>query len=93
MFVRSLFVFDLLFNLFRIVLWHSVGKELSPWLFTCTVFILVPSYEGQSINSNNGSITRIRIIYDAKCGHGNAYLCEKYGVFIKTRVAAMRICI
>ena len=29
--------------LFRIVLWSSVGKELSPWLFTCAVFILVPS--------------------------------------------------
>ena len=32
--------FDLLFNLFRIALWPSVGKELSPWLFTCAVFIL-----------------------------------------------------
>ena len=38
MFVRFLFVFDLLFNLFRIALWPSVGKELSPWLFTCAVF-------------------------------------------------------
>ena len=38
-----LFVFDLLFNLFRIALWPSVGKEFSPWLFTCAVFILVPS--------------------------------------------------
>ena len=44
MFVRFLFVFDLLqFNLFRIAWWPSVGKELSPWLFTCAVFILVPS--------------------------------------------------
>ena len=42
-FIRFLFVFDLLFNLFRIALWPSVGKELSPWLFTCAVFILVPS--------------------------------------------------
>ena len=32
------FVFDLLFNLFRITLWPSVGKELSPWHFTCAVF-------------------------------------------------------
>ena len=32
--------FDLLFNLFRIALWPSVGKELSLWLFTCAVFIL-----------------------------------------------------
>ena len=32
-------VYDLLFNLFfRIALWPSVGKELSPWLFTCAVF-------------------------------------------------------
>ena len=43
MFVRFLFVFDLLFNLFRIALWPSVGNELSPKLFTCAIFILVPS--------------------------------------------------
>ena len=36
--VRFLFVFDLLFNLFMIALWPSVGKELSPWFFTCAVF-------------------------------------------------------
>ena len=42
MFVRFLFVFDLLFNLFKAALWPSFGKELSPWLFTCAVFILVP---------------------------------------------------
>ena len=41
MFAHFLFVFDLLFNLFRIALWPSVGKELSPWLFACAVFILV----------------------------------------------------
>ena len=42
--VRPLSVcLDLLFNLFRIALWPSVGKELSPSLFTCTVFILVSS--------------------------------------------------
>ena len=39
MFVRFLCVFDLLFNLFRIALWPIVGKELSPLLFTCAVFI------------------------------------------------------
>ena len=39
MFVRFLFVFDLLFNLFRIALWPSVGKELSPRLFTCAVLV------------------------------------------------------
>ena len=38
MFVRSLFVFDLLLNCFKIALGPSVGKELSPWLFTCAVF-------------------------------------------------------
>ena len=46
MFVRFLFVFDLLFNLFRTALWPSVGKELSPWLFTCAVI------------SNNGLLVR-----------------------------------
>ena len=40
MFVRFLFVFDLLFNLFRTALWPSVGKELSPCLSTCAVFSL-----------------------------------------------------
>ena len=33
--VRFLFVFDLLFDLFRIAVWPIVGKELFPWLFTC----------------------------------------------------------
>ena len=37
MFVRFLFVFDYLFNLFRIDLWPSVGKELRPWLLTFAV--------------------------------------------------------
>ena len=41
MFVPFLFVFDLLFNLFKIALWPSVGTELSPF---CAVIILVPSY-------------------------------------------------
>ena len=36
-------VFDLLFNLFRIAVWSSVGKELYHWLFTCAVLILAPS--------------------------------------------------
>ena len=34
-----LLVFDLLFILCRAVLWPSAGKEVSPWLFTCVVFI------------------------------------------------------
>ena len=37
------FYFDLLYNLLRIALWPYVGKELSPWHFTCAVFILLPS--------------------------------------------------
>ena len=41
MFVRFLFVFDLLLNLFRTALWPSVGKELFPWHFTYAVFIIV----------------------------------------------------
>ena len=40
MFVRFLFVFDLLLILFTIVLWPSAGKELSRRLFTCVVLIL-----------------------------------------------------
>ena len=43
MFVHFLLVFDLLFILFMIAVWLSAGKELSPWLFTCVVFILVPA--------------------------------------------------
>ena len=33
--------FELL--VFRIAVFPSVGKELLPWLFTCAVFILMPS--------------------------------------------------
>ena len=39
MFVRLLLVFDLLFLLLMTALWSSAEKELSPWLFTCVVFI------------------------------------------------------
>ena len=39
MFIRFLLVFDLLFILFRIALWSSAGKELSPWLFSYGIFI------------------------------------------------------
>ena len=38
MFVRFLFFFDSLFILFRIALWPSVGKKLSPWILICAVF-------------------------------------------------------
>ena len=47
--VRFLFVFDLLFNLFRIALWPSVGKELFPWLFTCAVCDKKLDYIGKVI--------------------------------------------
>ena len=40
MFVRFMVVFDLLFNLFRVAVWPSVGKELSTCFFSCAVFIL-----------------------------------------------------
>ena len=41
MFIRFLFVFDLLFNLLRVALLPSVGKELSPWLFICAFIFIV----------------------------------------------------
>ena len=41
MFVRFLFVFDLLFNLFRIALWPSVGKELFHFFFFFFFFTAV----------------------------------------------------
>ena len=37
-FVRFLFVFDLLFNLFRIALWPSVGKNC-PLAFSVVLFL------------------------------------------------------
>ena len=37
MFARFLFVFDLQFNLYRVALWSSIGKELPPWLFAGAV--------------------------------------------------------
>ena len=40
MFVRVLFVFDLLFNLFRTALYPSVEKQLPPWLFIYAAVIL-----------------------------------------------------
>ena len=57
--VRFLFVFDLLFNLFRIALWPSVGKELSPWLFSCAIFVLVPSCLEESLSC---------LVFRAGCG-------------------------
>ena len=49
MFVLILFVFDLLFNLFMIALWPSVGKDLSPWLFTCAVLARLYESRGRAI--------------------------------------------
>ena len=39
MFDRFLLVLDLWFILIRVALCPSAGKELSPWRFTCVVFI------------------------------------------------------
>ena len=47
----------LLFNLFRIALWPSVGKELSPWLFTCADFVLSAVL-----------IVGSRLVFRAACG-------------------------
>ena len=41
--VRPLVRFSVCLSLFWIVLWPSVGKGLSPWHFTCAVYILLPS--------------------------------------------------
>ena len=35
-----MFVFDFVLILFRITWWPSSGKEMSPWLSACAVFIL-----------------------------------------------------
>ena len=59
MVVSFLLLFDLLFILFRIALWPSAGKELSPWLFTCVVFILVPSWLYVSLS---------HLVFGAGCG-------------------------
>ena len=36
--VHFLFVFDIVFALFMIAWWASVGKELSSWLLACAGF-------------------------------------------------------
>ena len=56
------------------------------------------NYEGQSINSDNGSISQ-KILLESELfmmqnvDMGYAYSYVKYGVFITTRFDAMRICI
>ena len=68
-------VFDLLFNLFRICLWLSVGKELSPWLFICAVFsdILIVGVQfpfgvqGRMWNSIVSVPDRCLFIYFERC--------------------------
>ena len=55
-------------------------------------------YEGQSINSDNGSIS-LKILLESELfviqnvDMGVAHSCLKYGVFITTRFDGMRICI
>ena len=68
--VRFLSVFDLLFILFRIALWPLFGKELSPWLFTCAVCILVSSYLYVSL-SHFGILGRVSL-------HGILHRVLKY---------------
>ena len=59
---------------------------------------LLNTYTGQSVNSDNGSISQ-RILLEPELfsmqivDMGVAYLCMKYGVFIITRFDAKRICI
>ena len=69
-------VFDLLFNLFRIALWPSVGKELSSWLFhlccfyLCVVLIVgVPLFgvKSRMWNSIVSVPDRCLFIYYTKC--------------------------
>ena len=55
-------------------------------------------YEGQSINSDNGSISQKICLESELCmmqnvDMGDVYSCVKCGVFITTRFDAMRICI
>ena len=63
-----------------------------------TNYKMYVSYEGQSINSDNGSISQ-KLLLESELymmqnvDMGNAYSCVKYGVFITTRFGAMRICI
>ena len=51
--------FVLVFILCRIALESSPGKELSPWLFLCAVFILVPSLLYVSLS---------HLVFGAGCG-------------------------
>ena len=56
------------------------------------------TYEGQSINTDNGSISQ-KILLESKLSitqnvdMGVAYSCLKYGIYITARFGAMRICI
>ena len=69
--------------------WGDVGSNS---------LFLMTKYEGQSINSENGSISQ-KILIESEwfilqnVNMGNAYLCLKNGVFITTKFDAMRICI
>ena len=55
-------------------------------------------YEGQSINSDNGSVSQ-KILLESELfvtqnvDMGVAYPCLKYGVFIMNGLDVMRICI
>ena len=58
MFVRFLFVFDLLVILFKIAFWSSAGKELSFWLSTRTILIVrVPFPSGVWVKMWNSIVS------------------------------------
>ena len=55
MFVRFLFDFDLLFNLFMIALWPSVGKEL--FYFSAVLIVCVPFQFGVKGRMRNSIVS------------------------------------
>ena len=67
------------------------------WTFLLTFFSF-NYYEGQSVNSDNGSISQeilveSELFVTQNVDMGVAYSCLKYGIFIMNRFDVMRICI
>ena len=78
------FYFDLLFNLFRITLWPSVRKELSPWLFTCAVFyfsavllvsVPLPFGLGQDLEFDciGSWLLLFEVVWNMRSGHSSSW--------------------
>ena len=61
MFIRFLFAFDLLFNIFRIASWPSVGKEQIKFTLEHDV-----SFSGQYINFMRKPVNLIGFQWDPK---------------------------